>query len=119
MRREPLYFISVAARIVGMHPQTLRKYERCGLVEPPRTVGKVRLYSDEDLERLRQIKYLVDEVGVNIAGLDLIMQATEHLHRIEAVVAASELPEARRRDLLRELAAIHSAFGRDSHGAAD
>lgn len=112
MRREPLYFISVAARIVGMHPQTLRKYERCGLVDPPRTVGKVRLYSDEDLERLRQIKHLVDEVGVNIAGLDIIMQAAERLERIELLLADASLGDEQRTAIDREILAMHRTFGR-------
>jgi hypothetical protein len=57
------YFISSAARLLGMHPQTLRKYERLGLVQPTRTVGSMRVYSGEELERLRLIKHLVDELG--------------------------------------------------------
>ncbi len=60
---EPLFVISVAARLVQMHPQTLRKYEREGLIAPSRTQGNLRLYSDQDIERLRQVKYLVEDLG--------------------------------------------------------
>ena len=59
---QDLYFISMAAEMLGMHPQTLRKYERLGLIQPSRTIGSMRLYSREELERLRLIKHLVDEV---------------------------------------------------------
>src|SRR5260370_5101299 len=65
---EDLYLISMAARLLGMHPQTLRKYERLGLIHPSRTIGSMRLYSREELERLRLIKHLVDDAGINLAG---------------------------------------------------
>jgi DNA-binding transcriptional MerR regulator len=65
---QDLYFISVAARMLGMHPQTLRKYERLGLVQPTRTIGSMRLYSRDELERLKLIKRLVDDSGINLAG---------------------------------------------------
>src|SRR5882672_2540883 len=64
-----LFFISMAARMLGMHPQTLRKYERLGLVQPTRTMGSMRLYSREELERLKLIKRLVDDAGINLAGV--------------------------------------------------
>ena len=66
-----LYVISVAARLLEMHPQTLRKYERVGLVSPSRTVGMLRLYSEEDIVRLRLIKHLVGDLGLNMAGVEL------------------------------------------------
>ena len=66
---EDVYFISMAARMLGMHPQTLRKYERLGLVQPSRTIGSMRLYSREELERLKAIKRLVDDGGINLAGV--------------------------------------------------
>ena len=69
MTRHDLYFISMAARLLDMHPQTLRKYERLGLVRPTRTIGSMRVYTQDELERLRLIKYLVDEAGVNLAGV--------------------------------------------------
>ena len=70
---EGVYIISVAARILEMHPQTLRKYERVGLVRPSRTVGMLRLYSEEDVARLRLIKHLVVELGLNLAGVQLAL----------------------------------------------
>ncbi len=70
---EGVYIISVAARILEMHPQTLRKYERVGLVRPSRTVGMLRLYSEEDVARLRLIKHLVGELGLNLAGVQLAL----------------------------------------------
>src|SRR5215218_9020225 len=76
---EPLFVISVAARLVEMHPQTLRKYEREGLIAPSRTTGNLRLYSDQDIERLRQVKYLVEERGLNLAGVQLALELTARL----------------------------------------
>ncbi len=76
---EPLFVISVAARLVQMHPQTLRKYEREGLIVPSRTSGNLRLYSDRDIELLRQVKYLVEDRGLNLAGVQLALQLTNKL----------------------------------------
>jgi len=81
---EPLFVISVAARLVEMHPQTLRKYEREGLVAPSRTSGNLRLYSDSDIEQLRQVKYLVEQRGLNLAGVQLALELTRQLQRIRA-----------------------------------
>ena len=80
---EPVFIISVAARLLEMHPQTLRKYEREGLIAPSRTTGNLRLYSDEDLERLRQVKYLVGERGLNVAGVQLVLEVTRHLRALQ------------------------------------
>ena len=79
---EPLFVISVAARLVEMHPQTLRKYEREGLIAPSRTSGNLRLYSDSDIERLRQVKYLVEERGLNLAGVQLALDLTRRLREL-------------------------------------
>ena len=79
---EPVFIISVAARLLKMHPQTLRKYEREGFIAPSRTSGNLRLYSDEDLERLRQVKHLVDELGLNLAGVQLALDVTRHLRAL-------------------------------------
>src|SRR4051812_24035263 len=79
---EPLFDISVAARLVQMHPQTLRKYEREGLIVPSRTSGNLRLYSDRDIELLRQVKYLVEDVGLNLAGVQLALQLTNKLRTL-------------------------------------
>ena len=80
---EPVFIISVAACLLEMHPQTLRKYEREGLIAPSRTTGNLRLYSDEDLERLRQVKYLVGERGLNLAGVQLALEVTHHLRTLQ------------------------------------
>src|SRR6266852_4228202 len=77
------FVISVAARLVGVHEQTLRYYERAGLLEPARSKGRIRLYSLHDLERVRQIRRLTDEMGVNLAGVEVIMRLTDHIHQLE------------------------------------
>lgn len=81
---EPCYIISIAARIVNMHPQTLRYYERVGLIEPSRTRGKIRLYSQRDIERLQLIQRLVNDLGVNLAGVEVIINLTERLAEADA-----------------------------------
>lgn len=83
-REEPCYVISVAARMVRMHPQTLRYYERLGLVEPSRSRGRIRLYSDRDIERLQHIQRLMTDLGVNLAGVEVIMNMTERLFKMES-----------------------------------
>ena len=82
--RDGVYVISVAARILQMHPQTLRKYERAGLVSPFRTGGMLRLYSEEDLARLRLIKHLVSDLGLNLAGVELVLNIFNGLLRMRA-----------------------------------
>jgi MerR family transcriptional regulator/heat shock protein HspR len=77
------FVISVAARLVGVHEQTLRYYERAGLVEPARSKGRIRLYSLHDLERVRQIRRLTDEMGVNLAGVEVIMRLTDRIRVLE------------------------------------
>ena len=81
-----LYFISVAARMLGMHPQTLRKYERLGLVQPSRTLGSMRLYSRGELERLKAIKRLVDDGGINLAGVQRLLSIAEIVQRIRPLM---------------------------------
>ncbi len=83
-RVQGVYIISVAARVLNMHPQTLRKYERIGLVSPSRTVGMLRLYSEEDIARLRLIKHLVDELGLNLAGVELALGLFNRLVNMRA-----------------------------------
>ncbi len=85
-RNEPLYHISIAARLVECHPQTLRTYERMGLLEPHRAESNVRLYSDQDIERLRQIKRLTQEMGVNLAGVEVILNLLEQIEDLQAEV---------------------------------
>ena len=92
-----LIFISVAARMLGMHPQTLRKYERLGLVQPTRTIGSMRLYSRDELARIKLIKRLVDEAGINLAGVQRLLSVAEIAQRLRPLVrerrATQELDE--------------------------
>jgi MerR family transcriptional regulator/heat shock protein HspR len=93
-----LYFISMAARLLDMHPQTLRKYERLGLVRPTRTIGSIRVYSHDELERLRLIKHLVDDGGINLAGVQRLLSIAEAVQRLRPLVSqAPERPDVRRR----------------------
>lgn len=115
MALEPdLYFISVAARMLGMHPQTLRKYERLGLIQPTRTIGSMRLYSRGELERLRLIKRLVDDGGINLAGVQRLLSIAEVVQRIRPLMRDENLTarDARRR-LLHELNEINRMLGFD------
>src|SRR5260370_33949579 len=94
---DALYVISVAARLVELHPTTLRKYERVGFLEPSRTPGRTRLYSIEDIRRLRQIKQLVEEREMNLAGVQMASDLTELLGVISnALDQASDLAALRR-----------------------
>lgn len=81
---EPCYVISVAAKMVGMHQQTLRYYERVGVIEPSRSRGNIRLYSQTDIARLRQIQRLISELGVNLAGAEIILKMRERIEQLEA-----------------------------------
>lgn len=80
---EPVFVISIAARMVGMHAQTLRQYERIGLVEPKRTRGNIRMYSRADVARLRTVQRLVNDLGVNLAGVEVILQMREKMQAME------------------------------------
>jgi MerR family transcriptional regulator/heat shock protein HspR len=82
--QEPCYVISVAARMVGLHAQSLRNYERIGLIRPSRSSGRVRLYSQSDIDRLRYIQRLINDLGVNLAGAEVVMRLNEHVHLMEA-----------------------------------
>lgn len=83
-RDKPLYVISVAAELVDMHPQTLRLYERKGLIEPSRSAGKTRLYSQRNIEQLRDIRRLTQELGVNLAGVEEIIKLRRTLDDLQA-----------------------------------
>ena len=93
--QEPLYVISVAARLLDMHAQTLRKYERERFIAPSRTKGRQRLYSAEDIERLRQVKYLVEERKLNLAGVELALMLSSRLRALrETLGEAASVEEA-------------------------
>jgi MerR family transcriptional regulator, heat shock protein HspR len=98
-----LYLISMAARMLGMHPQTLRKYERLGLVQPTRTIGSMRLYSRDELDRLKIIKRLVDDGGINLAGVQRLLSIADVVERIRPLVTVSRDDGAAARDARRRL----------------
>jgi MerR family transcriptional regulator, heat shock protein HspR len=109
---QDVYLISVAAQLLGMHPQTLRKYERLGLIQPTRTVGSMRLYSREELEKLRLIKRLVDELGINLAGVQRLLSIAEVVQRIRPLMDESALSTgAGRRQLLTEMRRLNDVLG--------
>jgi MerR family transcriptional regulator/heat shock protein HspR len=109
---QDFYLISMAARLLGMHPQTLRKYERLGLIQPGRTLGSMRVYTRDELDRLRLIKYLVDEAGVNLAGVQRLLSVVEIVERMRPLVGDD--PGSRsdtRQRLARELDALSRVLG--------
>lgn len=110
---EPVFIISVAARLLEMHPQTLRKYEREGLIAPSRTSGNLRLYSDEDLVRLRQVKHLVGELGLNLAGVQLVLEVTRRLQGLQSRVQALESGQdtSERGEIAAEMEALMRLLG--------
>ena len=112
--QDDLYFISVAARMLGMHPQTLRKYERLGLVRPSRTIGSMRVYSREELDRLKVIKRLVGDAGINLAGIQRLMSIAEVVQRIRPLMRDETL-SARdtKRRLVHELDELTRMLGLD------
>ncbi len=103
----PRYMISVAAELVGMHPQTLRIYENKGLVRPKRTAGNTRLYSERDLERLRLIQKLTTELGLNLAGVELVLRLEDQLQRAHARI---ERLEREKREAVEQ---VHKSYRRD------
>ncbi|ELM6790056.1 heat shock transcriptional regulator HspR [Campylobacter jejuni] len=83
---EPVYLISVVAKVLSIHPQTLRQYEREGLIEPSRTDGKIRLYSQRDIDRIKLILRLTRDMGINLAGVDVILKLKNQLHEFENLI---------------------------------
>jgi len=83
---EPVYLISVVATMLNIHPQTLRQYEREGLVEPSRTQGRMRLYSQRDIDRMKLILRLTRQMGVNLAGVDIVLQLKEQIDQMQAEI---------------------------------
>jgi MerR family transcriptional regulator, heat shock protein HspR len=106
-RDKPRYMISVAAELVGMHPQTLRLYETKGLVRPSRTPGGTRLYSEADVARLRLVQRLTSELGLNLAGVEHVLRLQDELQRLRGRMERLE------RELRAEIAAVHRSYRRD------
>jgi MerR family transcriptional regulator/heat shock protein HspR len=106
-QERPRYMISVAAELVGMHPQTLRIYESKGLVRPKRTPGNTRLYSEADLERLRLIQRLTTELGLNLAGVETVIRLEDELVKARARLERVE------RELRREIRDVHKQYKRE------
>jgi MerR family transcriptional regulator/heat shock protein HspR len=107
MGDRPIYMISVAADLVGMHPQTLRMYEQKGLVRPQRTPGGTRLYSEADVERLRIVQRLTTELGLNLAGVELVLRLEDELRKAHAHV------ERLQQQLQDEVQKVHKQYRRD------
>jgi MerR family transcriptional regulator/heat shock protein HspR len=107
MDDSPRYMISVAADLVGMHPQTLRIYEQRGLVRPKRTAGNTRLYSEADLARLRAIQRLTTELGLNLAGVELALRMEDQLQRMQSRMDRIE------RQMREEIDKVHKQYRRD------
>ena len=107
MDDRPRYMISIAAELVGMHPQTLRIYESKGLVSPKRTRGNTRLYSDADLERLQLIQRLTTELGLNLAGVEVVLRLEDELRR------AHDRLERLERQMREEIDNVHKQYRRD------
>jgi len=105
--RHPRYMISVAAELVGMHPQTLRIYEQRGLVRPKRTAGNTRLYSDEDVARLQLIQRLTSEIGLNLAGVERVLWLEDELARMRARLDRIE------REMRETVEEVHRQYRRD------
>ena len=103
----PRYMISVAADLVGMHPQTLRIYENKGLVRPKRTPGGTRLYSERDLERLRAIQHLTTELGLNLAGVEHVLRLQDEVQRMRERLARME------REMRRAVDEVHKTYRRE------
>ena len=104
---EGRYMISVAAELVGMHPQTLRMYEQKGLVHPRRTAGNTRLYSDADVDRLRLIQRLTTELGLNLAGVERVLHMEDELVRMQRRLERME------QEMRRALDEVHRFYRRD------
>ena len=107
MDDRPRYMISVAAELVGMHPQTLRIYESKGLVRPGRTPGGTRLYSERDLERLKLIQRLTTELGLNLAGVEHVIRLEEQMRRMQRTMERLE------REMREQIAEVHRQYRRD------
>jgi MerR family transcriptional regulator/heat shock protein HspR len=107
VNERPIYTISIAAELAGMHPQTLRSYEQKGLVRPQRTPGGTRRYSEADVERLRIIQRLTGELGLNLAGVELVLRLEDELRKAHAQV------ERLQQQVQDEVQKVHKHYRRD------
>ena len=107
MPDRPRYMISVAAELAGLHPQTMRMYENRGLVRPARTPGGTRLYSENDVERLKLIQRLTTELGLNLAGVEHVLRLEDELRRMQARMDRLE------RELRAEIQSVHRSYKRE------
>jgi MerR family transcriptional regulator, heat shock protein HspR len=107
MDDRPRYMISVAADLVGMHPQTLRIYESKGLIRPKRTAGNTRLYSEADIERLRLIQQLTNDLGLNLAGVEQVLQLQDEVQRMRRTLDRME------REMREAVNQVHRQYRRD------
>jgi MerR family transcriptional regulator/heat shock protein HspR len=107
MDERPRYMISVAADLVGMHPQTLRIYENKGLIRPKRTAGNTRLYSEADLDRLRLIQRLTNELGLNLAGVEQVLRLQDEVVRMRRRLDRME------REMRQAISEVHRQYRRD------
>ncbi len=110
---DEFFFISVAARMLGMHPQTLRKYERLGLIQPGRTIGSMRVYSRDELERLKVIKRLVGDGGINLAGVQRLLSIAEVVQRMRPLMRDEPLSTREARRLTQEVDQLARLLGFD------
>ncbi len=109
-----VYIISVAARLVSMHPQTLRLYEREGLIDPKRTPKKSRRYSEQDLQRLKEIQTLTQQHGVNLAGVRMIIELKNRMTHLEKVVGEMEkLNQDMEKEMQEEISRVRRSFSRE------
>ena len=99
---EPVFIISVAARMLGVQTQTLRYYERLGLIEPARTGGNQRVFSRADIERVRRIRGFMEDLGVNLAGVEVVLRLLDRLNEAEAEVARLSDENAQLRSILQQ-----------------
>jgi MerR family transcriptional regulator, heat shock protein HspR len=107
MDERPRYMISIAAELVGMHPQTLRMYEQKGLVRPKRTAGNTRLYSEADVARLQLIQRLTTQLGLNLAGVEAVLDLEEQLQRMQARMERLE------REMREAIEQVHKQYRRE------
>ena len=113
---EPCYVISVAAKLVSMHPQTLRYYDKIGLIRPSRTSGRMRLYSQQDVDTLRKIARLTEDLGVNLAGVEVVLNMSRHIEELQSELvslqeqAEAEISALRRRIQELEQIAFENAY---------